>query len=244
MAGGTGTQNVGKVSKKQKAWASKLPQGKVYSLDEALKLVKEFATSKFNESVDAAVNLGIDASKSDQQVRGSTVMPNGIGKTVRVAVFTSGKNADAAKAAGADIVGLEDLAAKVKAGEMNFDVVVASPDAMRVVGQLGQILGPRGLMPNPKVGTVTPDVATAVKNAKAGQVRYRVDKAGIIHCTIGKASFETTALKENLQALISDLQKAKPATSKGVYLKRIALSSTMGPGVVVDQSSLASTATT
>ena len=230
------------LAKKQKAWASKLPPGKSYPVDEALKLVKEFATAKFNESVDAAVNLGIDASKSDQQVRGSTVMPNGIGKTVRVAVFTSGKNADAARAAGADIVGLEDLAAKVKAGEMNFDVVVASPDAMRVVGQLGQILGPRGLMPNPKVGTVTPDVAGAVKNAKAGQVRYRVDKAGIVHCTIGKASFEVDALRQNLQALIADLQKAKPSASKGVYLKRIALSSTMGPGVVVDHSSLTASA--
>ena len=226
------------IAKKQKAWAAKLPPGKSYAIDEALKLVKEFATAKFNESVDAAVNLGIDASKSDQQVRGSTVMPNGIGKSVRVAVFTSGKNAEAAKAAGADLVGLEDLAAKVKAGEIDFDVVVASPDAMRVVGQLGQILGPRGLMPNPKVGTVTPNVADAVKNAKAGQVRYRVDKAGIIHCTIGKASFEVTQLRENLQALINDLTKAKPSASKGVYLKRIALSSTMGPGVVVDHSSL------
>jgi len=242
MAGGTGTQNVGKVSKKQKAWAAKLPLGKTYPIDEALKLVKEFATAKFNETVDCSVNLGIDASKSDQQVRGSTVMPNGTGKTLRVAVFTSGKNAEAAKAAGADIVGLDDLAAQVKAGQINFDRVIASPDAMRVVGQLGQILGPRGLMPNPKVGTVTPDVATAVKNAKAGQVTYRVDKAGIIHCTIGKASFEANALKENLQALINDLQKAKPATSKGVYLKRIAISSTMGPGVVVDHSSLTSSA--
>jgi large subunit ribosomal protein L1 len=230
------------VAKKQKAWAAKLPPGKSYAVDEALKLVKEFATAKFNESVDCAVNLGIDASKSDQQVRGSTVMPNGIGKSVRVAVFTSGKNADAAKAAGADIVGLDDLAAQVKAGQINFDVVVASPDAMRVVGQLGQILGPRGLMPNPKVGTVTPNVAEAVKNAKAGQVRYRVDKAGIVHCTIGKASFEVTALRENLQALINDLQKAKPAASKGVYLKRIALSSTMGPGVVVDHASLTASA--
>ena len=230
----------GKQTKKQKAWASKLPPGKSYAVDEALKLVKEFATSKFNESVDCAVNLGIDASKSDQQVRGSTVMPNGIGKTVRVAVFTSGKNAEAAKAAGADIVGLDDLAAQVKAGEINFDVVVASPDAMRVVGQLGQILGPRGLMPNPKVGTVTPNVAEAVKNAKAGQVRYRVDKAGIVHCTIGKASFEVDALKQNLNALIADLQKAKPSASKGVYLKRVALSSTMGPGVVVDHSTLGS----
>jgi large subunit ribosomal protein L1 len=226
------------VAKKVKAWQAKLPPGKSYAVDDALKLVKEFATAKFNETVDAAVNLGIDASKSDQQVRGSTVMPHGTGKTLRVAVFTSGKNADAAKAAGADIVGLEDLAAQVKAGQINFDRVIASPDAMRVVGQLGQILGPRGLMPNPKVGTVTPDVATAVKNAKAGQVTYRVDKAGIIHCTIGKASFEVNALKENLQALITDLQKHKPASSKGVYLKRIAISSTMGPGVVVDQASL------
>ena len=228
------------LTKKMKPWASKVPPGKTFAVDEALKLVKEFATAKFNETVDCSVNLGIDASKSDQQVRGSTVMPNGTGKTVRVAVFTSGKNAEAAKAAGADIVGLDDLAAQVKAGQINFDRVIASPDAMRVVGQLGQILGPRGLMPNPKVGTVTPDVATAVKNAKAGQVTYRVDKAGIIHCTIGKASFEVKALKENLQALVNDLQKAKPATSKGVYLKRIAISSTMGPGVVVDHSSLTS----
>jgi large subunit ribosomal protein L1 len=225
-------------AKRQKAWADKLSPGKQYPVDEALKLVKQFATAKFNEGVDAAVNLGIDASKSDQQVRGSTVMPHGTGKTVRVAVFTAGKNVDAAKAAGADIVGLEDLAAKVKAGEINFDRVIASPDAMRVVGQLGQILGPRGLMPNPKVGTVTPDVATAVKNAKSGQVTYRVDKAGIIHCTIGKASFEPAQLKDNLMALIADLQKAKPATSKGVYLKRVTLSSTMGPGVMVDHSTL------
>ena len=225
-------------TKREKAWKSKLTPGKQYSVDEALKLVKEFATAKFNETVDASVNLGIDASKSDQQVRGSTVMPNGTGKTVRVAVFTSGKNQELAKAAGADIVGLEDLAAQVKAGEINFDRVIASPDAMRVVGQLGQILGPRGLMPNPKVGTVTPDVATAVKNAKAGQVTYRVDKAGIIHCTIGKANFEVQALKENLSALIADLQKAKPSASKGQYLKRVAISSTMGPGVVVDQATL------
>jgi large subunit ribosomal protein L1 len=226
------------IVKRQKPWKEKIAPGKQYPIDDALKLVKEFASAKFNESVDAAVNLGIDASKSDQQVRGSTVMPNGIGKAVRVAVFTAGKNADAAKAAGADIVGLEDLAAQVKKGEINFDVVIASPDAMRVVGQLGQILGPRGLMPNPKVGTVTPDVAGAVKNAKAGQVRYRVDKAGIIHCTIGKASFEAAKLKENLTALIADLQKAKPATAKGQYLKRVTLSSTMGPGVVIDQGSL------
>jgi large subunit ribosomal protein L1 len=200
--------------------------------------VKEFATAKFNESVDVAVNLGIDASKSDQQVRGSTVMPHGIGKSVRVAVFTSGKNQDAARAAGADIVGLEDLAEKVKAGQFDFDVVIASPDAMRVVGQLGQILGPRGLMPNPKVGTVTPDVAGAVRNAKSGQVRYRVDKAGIVHCTIGKASFEPEKLRENLLALLGDLQKAKPATAKGIYLKRVTVSSTMGPGIVIDQASL------
>jgi large subunit ribosomal protein L1 len=226
------------VAKRVKASQSKVAAGKHYPVDEALKLVKELANAKFNEGVDAAVNLGIDASKSDQQVRGSTVMPHGIGKSVRVAVFTSGKNQDLARAAGADIVGLEDLAAKVKAGEFDFDVVVASPDAMRVVGQLGQILGPRGLMPNPKVGTVTPDVATAVKNAKAGQVRYRVDKGGIVHCTIGKANFEVNALKENLIALIGDLQKAKPATSKGVYLKRVTLSSTMGPGVMIDQGSL------
>jgi large subunit ribosomal protein L1 len=226
------------VAKRTKAWKSKISPGKAYPIDEALGLVKEFASAKFNESVDVAVNLGIDATKSDQQVRGSTVMPHGIGKTVRVAVFTSGKNQEAAKAAGADIVGLEDLAEKVKAGEFNFDVVIASPDAMRVVGQLGQILGPRGLMPNPKVGTVSPDVANAVKNAKSGQVRYRVDKAGIVHCTIGKSKFEPVALRENLQALVADLQKAKPASSKGIYLKRITLSSTMGPGVIVDQASL------
>jgi large subunit ribosomal protein L1 len=226
------------VAKRQKPWKEKLTPGKQYPVDEALKLVKEFANAKFPESVDAAVNLGIDASKSDQQVRGSTVMPHGTGKTVRVAVFTSGKNQELAKAAGADIVGLDDLAAQVKAGQINFDRVIASPDAMRVVGQLGQILGPRGLMPNPKVGTVTPDVATAVKNAKSGQVTYRVDKAGIIHCTIGKATFEPQKLKENLAALIADLQKAKPASAKGQYLKRVTLSSTMGPGVVVDQATL------
>ena len=226
------------IAKRIKAWKSKLTPGKQYPIDEALGLVKSFASTKFNESVDVAVNLGIDATKSDQQVRGSTVMPHGIGKTVRVAVFTSGKNQDAARAAGADLVGLEDLAEQVKAGQIEFDVVVASPDAMRVVGQLGQILGPRGLMPNPKVGTVTPDVAGAVRNAKAGQVRYRVDKAGIVHCTIGKVAFEVNALRENLGALIADLQRAKPATSKGIYLKRVTLSSTMGPGVVVDHSTL------
>lgn len=226
------------VAKRMQAWKTRLAPGKQYPIDEALSLVKEFATAKFPETVDAAINLGIDATKSDQQVRGSTVLPHGTGKTVRVAVFTGGKNQDLARAAGADIVGLEDLAEKVKAGEMNFDVVIASPDAMRVVGQLGQILGPRGLMPNPKVGTVTPDVATAVKNAKSGQVRYRVDKAGIVHCTIGKANFEVQSLRENLQALLSDLSRAKPAASKGVYLKRVVISSTMGPGVAIDRTSL------
>ena len=224
--------------KRQKPWAAKIQPGKQYSIDDALNIVKEFANAKFKESVDVAVNLGIDASKSDQQVRGSTVMPNGIGKSVRVAVFTGGKNQDVARAAGADIVGMEDLAEKVKAGELNFDVVIASPDAMRVVGQLGQILGPRGLMPNPKVGTVTPDVAGAVKNAKAGQVRYRADKAGVVHCTIGKAEFDAVKLKENLNALLADLQKSKPASSKGVYLKKLSVSSTMGPGVAVDCSTL------
>jgi large subunit ribosomal protein L1 len=226
------------VAKRIQAWKGKLAPGKQYPVDEALALVKEFATAKFPETIDVAVNLGIDATKSDQQVRGSTVLPNGTGKTVRVAVFTGGKNQDAARAAGADIVGLEDLAEKVKAGEINFDVVIASPDAMRVVGQLGQILGPRGLMPNPKVGTVTQDVAAAVKNAKGGQVRYRVDKAGIVHCSIGKANFEVQALKENLQALLGDLARAKPAASKGVYLKRVTVSSTMGPGVAIDQATL------
>jgi large subunit ribosomal protein L1 len=226
------------LAKRIKAWKDKLPPGKQYPVDEALKLVKEFATAKFAESIDAAVNLGIDATKSDQQVRGSSVLPHGTGKVVRVAVFTGGKNQELARAAGADIVGLEDLAELVKKGEMNFDVVIASPDAMRVVGQLGQILGPRGLMPNPKVGTVTPDVATAVKNAKAGQVRYRVDKAGIVHCTIGRANFESAALKENLMVLIADLQRAKPAASKGIYLKRVTVSSTMGPGIAVDQATL------
>jgi large subunit ribosomal protein L1 len=229
---------MGAVAKRMKPWAEKIVPGKQFPIDDALALVKQFATAKFDESVDVAVNLGIDPTKSDQQVRGSTVLPHGTGKSVRVAVFTSGKNADAAREAGADIVGLEDLAEKVKAGELNFDVVVASPDAMRVVGQLGQILGPRGLMPNPKVGTVTPDVAGAVRNAKAGQVRFRADKAGVLHCTLGKASFEVSALRENLQALLADLHKAKPAAAKGVYMKRVAVSSTMGPGVQVDLSSL------
>jgi large subunit ribosomal protein L1 len=226
------------VAKRQKAWKDRVEAGRTYSIDDALGLVKELAQAKFDESVDVAVNLGVDPTKSDQQVRGSTIMPNGTGKKVRVAVFTQGKNADAAREAGADIVGLEDLAERVKGGQIDFDVVVASPDAMRVVGQLGQILGPRGLMPNPKVGTVTPDVATAVRNAKAGQVRYRVDKGGIIHCSIGKASFEPEKLKENLQALLADLQKAKPSASKGVYIQRVTVSSTMGPGVPVDRGTL------
>lgn len=224
--------------KRQKAWSDRIQPGKQYDVDAALGLVKEFAKAKFDESVDVAVNLGIDPTKSDQQVRGSTVLPNGTGKSVRVAVFTGGKNQDVARAAGADIVGLEDLAEKVKQGQMDFDVVIASPDAMRVVGGLGQILGPRGLMPNPKVGTVTPDVATAVKNAKAGQVRYRVDKAGIVHCQIGRASFDAAKLKENLAALLADLQKAKPAAAKGVYIQKVSVSSTMGPGVAIDRATL------
>ena len=227
------------VAKRIKAWKDKITPGKQYPVEEGLKLVKEFATAKFPEAVDAAVNLGIDASKSDQQVRGSTVMPHGTGKTVRVAVFTSGKNQELAKAAGADIVGLEDLAAQVKAGQINFDRVIASPDAMRVVGQLGQILGPRGLMPNPKVGTVSADVVQAVKNAKAGQVQYRTDKAGIVQCTIGRASFAPEQLKENLVALIEALNKAKPQGVKGVYLKKVSVSSTMGAGVRVDTTGFA-----
>ncbi len=226
------------VAKRQKAWKDQLQPGRQYPIDDALALVKQFATAKFDESVEVAVNLGVDASKSDQQVRGSTLMPHGLGKKVRVAVFTQGKNADAAREAGADIVGLEDLAERVKAGQIDFDVVVASPDAMRVVGQLGQILGPRGLMPNPKVGTVTPDVAAAVRNAKAGQARYRCDKGGIVHAAIGKASFEVAALKDNLNALLADLAKAKPSTAKGVYFQRVTLSSTMGPGVPVDRATL------
>ncbi len=227
-----------KLSKKAKLIKEKVDSNKQYPITEAVSLLKEFATDKFDESVDVSVNLGVDPRKSDQNVRGASVLPNGTGKTVRVAVFTQGPNADAAKEAGADIVGMEDLAEQVKKGEMDFDVVIASPDAMRVVGQLGQILGPRGLMPNPKVGTVTPDVATAVKNAKAGQVRYRTDKAGIIHCSVGKVSFDEKALKENLEFLIADLKKAKPTAAKGVYLKKISLSSTMGPGLCIDQSSI------
>jgi large subunit ribosomal protein L1 len=226
------------VFKRQKPWAERVTPGQSFPIDEALSIVKEFATAKFDETVDVAINLGIDAAKSDQQVRGSTVMPNGTGKKVRVAVFTQGKNADAAREAGADIVGFEDLAEKVKAGQMDFDVVIASPDAMRVVGQLGQILGPRGLMPNPKVGTVTPDVATAVKNAKAGQIQYRADKAGIVQCPIGRASFTQDALKANLVALIDALNKSRPAGAKGVYLRKLAVSSTMGPGVRIDLTSL------
>ena len=230
------------ISKRRKTMAGKVDHAKTYPVLDAMGLIKQTATAKFDEAVDVAINLGIDAKKSDQTVRGSVVLPAGTGKKVRVAVFAPGDKAQAAKAAGADIVGMEDLAESVKQGKMDFDVVIAAPEAMRVVGQLGQILGPRGLMPNPKVGTVTPDVAQAVRNAKAGQVQFRVDKAGIVHCTIGKANFEINALKENLLALVADLQKAKPAAAKGVYLKRIAVSSTMGPGVVIDQSSLASTA--
>ncbi len=227
-----------KLSKRQRAIKEKVQAGKLYSVDEAVALLKELSTVKFSETVDVSINLGIDPRKSDQNVRGATTLPHGNGKDVRVAVFAQGANADAAKEAGADLVGMDDLAAEVKAGKMDFDVVIASPDAMRVVGQLGQVLGPRGLMPNPKTGTVTPDVATAVKNAKAGQVRYRAEKGGIVHGGIGKISFEPVAIKENLEALITDLKKAKPASSKGVYLKKVALSTTMGPGLLIDQSSL------
>lgn len=227
-----------KLTKKQKLIKEKLDTTKVYSADEALNLVKEFATAKFDESVDAAIRLGVDPRKSDQVVRGATVLPHGTGKNIKVAVFTGDAQAEAAKAAGADYVGMEDLADEIKKGMMDFDVVIASPDAMRIVGQLGQILGPRGLMPNPKTGTVTPNVAEAVKNAKAGQVRYRVDKAGIVHAPIGKASFPVEHLKENLEALVADLIKAKPAAAKGTYIKKVAVSSTMGPGVTVDPASL------
>jgi large subunit ribosomal protein L1 len=227
-----------KISKRLKALTAKIDTQKLYAIDDALSLVKECATAKFDESIDVAVQLGIDAKKSDQVVRGAVVLPAGTGKSVRVAVFAQGEKAEQARAAGADIVGMEDLAEQVKAGNLNFDVVIASPDTMRVVGTLGQILGPRGLMPNPKVGTVTADVATAVKNAKAGQVQFRVDKGGIIHATIGRASFDAAALRSNLSALVEALQKAKPTTSKGVYLRKIALSSTMGVGVRVDQGSL------
>jgi len=226
------------MGKRSRAIREKLDANKQYTVDEALAFVKDNASAKFVESIDAAINLGVDPRKSDQVVRSSTVLPHGTGKTVRVAVFAQGANADAAKEAGADIVGFEDLAESIKAGNMDFDVVIASPDAMRIVGTLGQVLGPRGLMPNPKVGTVTPNVAEAVTNAKAGQVRYRTDKAGIIHCPIGNASFEVEALKQNLKALIDDLNKLKPSSAKGVYLKRISVSSTMGAGVTVDKSFL------
>ncbi|MBT3859200.1 MAG: 50S ribosomal protein L1 [Gammaproteobacteria bacterium] len=228
-----------KLSKKQKQLAEKLEAGKNYSIEEAVSLISEFASKKFSESLDVAVNLGIDARKSDQAVRGSTILPNGTGKDVRVAVFAQGENAEKAKKAGADIVGFDDLAETIQAGNMDFDVLIATPDAMRVVGKLGQVLGPRGLMPNPKVGTVTPDVESAVKNAKAGQVRYRTDKNGIVHGGIGKVGFDAPAVKGNLEALLADLKKAKPAASKGVYIKKVVLSSTMGPGLLIDQSSLA-----
>ena len=227
-----------RLTKRLKALQGRIVQEKCYPVKEALALVKETATAKFDESIDVAVNLGVDPRKSDQVVRGSVVLPSGTGKLVRVAVFAQGEKAETAKAAGADIVGFDDLAAEVKAGNLNFDIVIATPDAMKVVGQLGQILGPRGLMPNPKVGTVTMDVATAVANAKAGQVQYRTDKGGIVHSTIGRASFPVEGLQSNLKALIDALNKAKPATSKGQYLRRIAVSATMGPGVRVDQASL------
>ena len=227
-----------KLTKRQKAIAEKVEVGKQYSVQDAVALLNEVATVGFKESVDIAVNLGVDPRKSDQNVRGSSVLPSGTGKDVRVAVFAQGENAEKAKAAGADVVGFEDLAEQIKGGDLNFDVVIATPDAMRVVGQLGQILGPRGLMPNPKVGTVTPDVTTAVNNAKAGQVRFRTDKNGIIHAGVGKVGFEAAAIQANVEALLSELKKLKPASAKGVYLKKITLSTTMGPGLVVDQSSL------
>ena len=227
-----------KLSKRAKVIAEKVELGKLYPAEEAFSLLSELSTVKFNETVDVAVNLGVDPRKSDQVVRSATVLPKGTGQTVRVAVFAQGANADAAKEAGADIVGFEDLADDIKAGNMNFDVVIATPDAMRVVGQLGQILGPRGLMPNPKVGTVTPNVAEAVQNAKAGQVRYRTDKTGIIHCPIGKTSFSADDLKTNLEALLADLKKAKPSSAKGIYMKKVTVSSTMGPGLQIDQASL------
>ncbi|MBI5333503.1 MAG: 50S ribosomal protein L1 [Burkholderiales bacterium] len=227
-----------KLTKRQKALEGKVDSTKLYAIDEALKIVQDCANAKFDESIDVAVQLGVDAKKSDQVVRGAVVMPNGTGKTKRVAVFAQGAKAEEAKAAGADVVGMEDLAEQVKAGNINFDVVIASPDTMRVVGTLGQILGPRGLMPNPKVGTVTPDVATAVKNAKAGQVQFRIDKAGIVHGTIGRRSFDADKLRGNLAALLDALNKAKPASSKGVYLRKVAVSSTMGVGVRVDVASI------
>jgi large subunit ribosomal protein L1 len=227
-----------KIAKRIQANNKLITPGKVYGFAEAVKILKTAKPAKFRESFDVSINLGIDARKSDQAVRGATVMPNGTGKTVRVAVFTQGANAEAAKAAGADLVGMDDLAQKIQAGNFDFDVVIASPDAMGVVGRLGQILGPRGLMPNPKVGTVTMDVAGAVKNAKGGQVRYRSDKNGIVHCSIGKIDFEAEALKQNLESLLESLRKVKPSSSKGVYLKKITISTTMGPGLIIDQSSL------
>ena len=232
------------ITKKAKAVQGKVDSNKLYPLGDALGIVKDCATAKFDESIDVAVQLGIDAKKSDQVVRGAVVLPNGTGKTKRVAVFAQGAKADEARAAGADIVGMDDLAAEIKAGKMDFDIVIASPDTMRIVGQLGQILGPRGLMPNPKVGTVTPDVAKAVRDAKAGQVQFRVDKAGIVHSTIGRRSFDSDKLAVNLRALIDALNKAKPASSKGIYLKKIAVSSTMGVGVRVDTGSIAASAST
>jgi len=227
-----------KLSKRARLIREKVQPGKVYAIEEAVGLLSELSTVKFKESIDVAVNLGVDPRKSDQNVRGASVLPHGTGKTVRVAVFAQGANAEAAKAAGADVVGFDDLAERVQAGEMDFDVVIATPDAMRVVGKLGTILGPRGLMPNPKVGTVTADVATAVKNAKGGQVRFRTDKGGIIHCTVGQIGFDANAVKENLEALLADLKRIKPSTSKGVYIRKIALSSTMGPGLAIDLSTL------
>jgi large subunit ribosomal protein L1 len=227
-----------KLSKRARLAQEKVEPTKAYGIDEAVSILKELSTVKFKESVDISVNLGVDARKSDQNVRGSTVLPHGTGKDVRVAVFTQGENAEAAKAAGAEVVGMDDLAAQMKGGDLDFGVVIASPDAMRVVGQLGQLLGPRGLMPNPKVGTVTADVATAVKNAKAGQARFRTDKNGIIHACIGKIEFDVASIKANAEALIADLKKLKPASAKGVFLKKISLSTTMGPGVTIDQSTL------
>ena len=227
-----------RLSKKQKAIQEKIGTSRQFSVEEAVSVLSEFASPKFKESIDVSVNLGVDPRKSDQVVRGSTILPNGTGKTVRVAVFAQGSNADKAKAAGADIVGFDDLAESIQAGNLDFDVVIASPDAMRVVGKLGQVLGPRGLMPNPKVGTVTADVEGAVRNAKAGQVRYRTDKNGIVHGGIGKIGFDANAVKGNLEALLADLKKAKPSASKGVYIQKIVLSSTMGPGLVIDQSTL------
>lgn len=226
------------ISKRVKSWKDKIDEGRLYAVTDALQLLKECSTVKFDESVEVAVNLGVDARKSDQAVRGASVLPKGTGKTVRIAVFAQGEQAEAAKAAGADAVGFDDLAERMQAGEINFDVVIATPDAMPVVSKLGKVLGPRGLMPNPKVGTVSADAGQAVENAKAGQVRYRTDKNGIIHCAIGKVSFDAEALIENLEYLLSDLVKAKPSSAKGIYLKKVSLSTTMGPGITVDQSSL------